>query len=133
MKAMLDPRIVAASTHDSEFPAQGVAKVPARMIDSSHGCLMQGVDAKRTPRDSLDHVIFRQPKEDLRNERRVAKDKNLCATEESVLPESAAVAHFACRVLEEIVDVLMGLGLQSSFRLDALGNLDRRSQPYIRV
>jgi hypothetical protein len=51
----------------------------------------------------------------------------------AVLPESAAVAHLACRVLEEIVDVLMGLGLQSSFRLDALGNLDRRSQPHIRV
>jgi len=26
---MLEPRIVAASTHDSEFPAQGEAKVPA--------------------------------------------------------------------------------------------------------
>jgi hypothetical protein len=29
MKAMLEPRIVAASTHDSEFRAQGVAKVLA--------------------------------------------------------------------------------------------------------
>jgi hypothetical protein len=58
MKAMLEPRIVAARTHDSEFPAQGAANLPARMIDSSHGCLMQGVDAKRTPPDSLDQTIF---------------------------------------------------------------------------
>jgi hypothetical protein len=54
MKAMLEPRIVAASTHDSEFPAQGAANLPARMIDSSHGCLMQGVDAKKVTPDSLD-------------------------------------------------------------------------------
>src|SRR5437588_10404710 len=58
MKAMLEPRIVAASTHDSEFLAHGAANVPARMIGSSHGCLMQSVDAKRTPPDSLDQIIF---------------------------------------------------------------------------
>jgi len=28
------------------------------MIGSSHGCLMQSVDAKRTPPDSLDQIIF---------------------------------------------------------------------------
>jgi hypothetical protein len=104
------------------------------MIDSSHGCLMQGVDAKTIAPDSLDHSIFRERKADLRHGRTTINDKNVCAAEGwSGLPESAAIAHLACRVLEEIVDVLMGLGLQSSFRLDALGNLDRRSQPYIRV
>jgi len=103
------------------------------MIDSSHGCLMQGVDAKTVTPDSLDHSIFRE-QADLRHVRTTINDKNVCDSEgRSGLPKSAAVAHLACRVLEEIVDVLMGLGLQSSFRLDALGNLDRRSQPYIRV
>ena len=89
---------------------------------------MLGVDAKTVAPDSLDHSIFRERKADLRHERTTINDKNVCAAEGwSGLPESAAVAHLACRVLEEIVDVLMGLGLQSSFRLDALGNLDRRS------
>ena len=98
------------------------------MIDSSHGCLMLGVDAKTVAPDSLDHSIFRERKADLRHERTTINDKNVCAAEGwSGLPQSAAVAHLACRVLEEIVDVLMGLGLQSSFRLNALGNLDRRS------
>jgi hypothetical protein len=60
-------------------------------------------------------------------------DKNLWGSNGAVLPESAAIAHLACRIFQEIVDVLMGLWLQSSFRLDALSNLDRRSQPYIRV
>jgi len=89
---------------------------------------MLGVDAKTVAPDSLDHSIFRERKADLRHGRTTINDKNVCTAEGwSGLPESAAVAHLACRVLEEIVDVLMGLGLQSSFRLNALGNLDRRS------
>ena len=89
---------------------------------------MLGVDAKTVAPDSLDHSIFRERKADLRHGRTTINDKNVCAAEGwSGLPESAVVAHLACRVLEEIVDVLMGLGLQSSFRLNALGNLDRRS------
>lgn len=103
------------------------------MIDSSHGCLMQGVDAKTVASDSLDHRVFRKRDEDLRHGRTTSTLRTYAPLRGVVLSESAAIAHLACRILEEIVDVLMGLGLQSSFRFDALGNLDRRSQPYIRV
>ena len=103
------------------------------MIDSSHGCLMQGVDAKRVTPDSLDHLIFRQQKKDHRHGRKAPKIRTYAPLRESVLPESAAVAHLACRFLQEVVNMLVGLGLQSSLYLDALGNLNRRSQPYIRV
>src|SRR5579864_2952155 len=103
------------------------------MIDSSHGCLMQGVDAKRVTPDSLEHSIFRERNEGFCHGRPRQTIRTYAPLRGIILPESAAVAHLACRVLEEIVDVLVGLGLQSSFRLDPLGNLDCRFQPYIRV
>jgi len=48
MKAMLEPRIVATSTHGLDFSAHGAPKVPDRIVASSHGCLMFILDADRT-------------------------------------------------------------------------------------
>jgi hypothetical protein len=42
MKAMLEPRIVAARIHGPEFLVQGVAGLPERMEISSQGALMKG-------------------------------------------------------------------------------------------
>jgi hypothetical protein len=41
MNAMLEPRMVAASTHRAEFAAQGVAEGQERITASSQGCFMQ--------------------------------------------------------------------------------------------
>lgn len=56
-------------------------------------------------------VFFGNRKKTSARGRSTTDDKNVCVSEGSVLPEAAAVAHLACRFLEEIVDVLMGLGL----------------------
>jgi len=45
MNAMLDPRIVAASTHGLDWSAHGEPGVADRIIASSHGCLMIDPDA----------------------------------------------------------------------------------------
>jgi hypothetical protein len=45
MNAMLEPRIVAASTHGRDFSAHGVPKSPARITASSHGCFISNPDA----------------------------------------------------------------------------------------
>src|SRR5581483_4531583 len=45
MNAMLEPRIVAASTHGRDFSTQGAAKAPARITASSHGCFISNLDA----------------------------------------------------------------------------------------
>jgi hypothetical protein len=38
MKAMLDPKVVAARIHGSDTRAQGATEWGARMTPSSHGC-----------------------------------------------------------------------------------------------
>jgi hypothetical protein len=40
IKAILDPRIVAARTQGAAFGAQGVSAFFERMTPSSHGCLI---------------------------------------------------------------------------------------------
>jgi hypothetical protein len=40
MKAMLDPRIVAARIHGAAFGEQGESAFFERMTPSSHGCLI---------------------------------------------------------------------------------------------
>ena len=78
-------------------------------------------------------VFFGIRNKTTRHGRTTTNDKERMRLRKSVLPESAAVAHLACRILEEVVDVLMGLGLQTGLHFYPFGNLDRRSQPYIRV
>jgi hypothetical protein len=39
MKAMLDPKMVAAKIQGSDTAAHGTALGPARMTPSSHGCV----------------------------------------------------------------------------------------------
>jgi hypothetical protein len=45
MKAMLEPKIVAARTHGLDLPAHGVSRIPDRITASSHGCLILNLDA----------------------------------------------------------------------------------------
>jgi hypothetical protein len=52
MNAMLEPRIVAARTHDRDFSAQGAPTFPARITAASHGYLIVNLDAYRTRADS---------------------------------------------------------------------------------
>src|SRR5258707_1363701 len=52
MNAMLEPRIVAASTHGRDFSAHGAAKAPDRITASSHGCFISNVDAHGLRTDS---------------------------------------------------------------------------------
>jgi len=49
---MLEPRIVAASTHGRHFSAQGVAPDPMRIAASSHGCFISNLDAHGSEMDS---------------------------------------------------------------------------------
>src|SRR5579864_1480067 len=51
MKAMLEPRIVAASTHGRDFSAHGADKAPARITASSHGCFILDPDVYGSPAD----------------------------------------------------------------------------------
>jgi len=41
MKAMLEPRMVAAKTHGRDSGRHGIAGRPERMTASSHGCRIQ--------------------------------------------------------------------------------------------
>ncbi len=47
--------------------------------------------------------------------------------------KAAAVADLAGGLFEKIVDVLAGLRLQSGFRFDPVGNLNRGFQAHVRV
>jgi hypothetical protein len=44
---MLDPSMVAASTHGLDFSAQVELAVPARVVASSHGAFILDVDATK--------------------------------------------------------------------------------------
>jgi hypothetical protein len=45
MNAMLEPRIVAASTHGRDFSEQGAVEALVRIIASSQGCFISKLDA----------------------------------------------------------------------------------------
>jgi hypothetical protein len=45
MNAMLEPRIVAASTHGLDLLEHGSPELADRITASSHGCLMINLDA----------------------------------------------------------------------------------------
>jgi hypothetical protein len=47
MNAMLEPRIVAASTHGLALSMQGEPEVPDRIAASSQGCLILNLAADR--------------------------------------------------------------------------------------
>jgi hypothetical protein len=49
MKAMLEPRIVAASIHDLDFVTHGTAAPVDRIAASSQGILMETMDAAQRP------------------------------------------------------------------------------------
>src|SRR5215469_14245928 len=52
MNAMLEPRIVAASTHARDLSVHGAPKAPARITASSHGCFISNLDAYELRMDS---------------------------------------------------------------------------------
>jgi hypothetical protein len=52
MNAMLEPRMVAASTHGLDLSAHGVPDVLDRSTASSQGCLMHSLDAQAGLADS---------------------------------------------------------------------------------
>jgi hypothetical protein len=52
MKAMLEPRMVAASTQGRDFSAHGTPGAPARITASSHGCFISNLDAYGLRTDS---------------------------------------------------------------------------------
>jgi hypothetical protein len=47
MKAMLEPRMVAANTHGRDSGLHEAAECPDRMTPSSHGCRIKISDLKR--------------------------------------------------------------------------------------
>jgi len=49
---MLEPRMVAARTHDCDFFEHGELKLPARITASSQGCFILTLDASRMRVDS---------------------------------------------------------------------------------
>ena len=54
MNAMLEPRMVAASTHDCDLAGQGTPpQLPLRITASSQGCFMTILDALRLDSDSV--------------------------------------------------------------------------------
>jgi hypothetical protein len=52
MNAMLDPRMVAASTHGLDLSAHGAPELPDRSAASSQGCFMHSLDAESIASDS---------------------------------------------------------------------------------
>jgi hypothetical protein len=52
MKAMLEPRMVAANTHGRDSLLQGERSPLDRITASSQGCFMQDVDADSPTRDA---------------------------------------------------------------------------------
>jgi hypothetical protein len=52
MNAMLEPRIVAASTQGRDLSRHGFPRLPALIVASSHGCFISNVDAHGLRTDS---------------------------------------------------------------------------------
>jgi hypothetical protein len=59
MNAMLEPRIVAASTHGLALSAHGESEVPDRITASSHGCLMINLECSSVRNDSRSKAFER--------------------------------------------------------------------------
>ncbi|HEX3446500.1 MAG TPA: hypothetical protein VHS80_17430 [Chthoniobacterales bacterium] len=57
MNAMLEPRIVAASTHGLDLAVHGAPEIPDRITDSSQGGLIINLDADGIGRSPVSATI----------------------------------------------------------------------------